>query len=102
MSYFIIIYNIEKNLLYNFIVEPKNQKAEIKEEFTSEQKIKKAVEFHLNNKYDSKMNNISLHGVSSPLNKALIKNHEFSLTLEELKKAHQLVKNQEKNIGRRL
>jgi serine/threonine-protein kinase HipA len=96
------ISHIEKNLLYNFIVEPKNQKAKIKEEFTSEQKIKKAVEFHLNNKYDSKMNNISLHGVSSPLNKALIKNHEFSLTLEELKKAHQLVKNQDKNIGRRL
>ena len=96
------INHVEKNLLYNSIVEPKNKKTETIECLTSEEKIKKAVEFHLNNKYDSKMNNISLHGLSSPLNKALIKNYEFALTLEEVKQVHQIVKNQEKNIGKKL
>lgn len=93
---------VEKNLLYNSIVEPKNKKMELKEGLTSDQKIKKAVAFHLNNKYDSKMNNISLHGITSPLNKALIKNDGFSLTIDELKQVHQLVKSQEKNIEKKL
>lgn len=96
------IKHVESNLLYKSIVEPKNIKAEIKEGLTSEQKIKKAVEFHFNNKYDSKMNNISLQGLAAPLNKALIKNYVFSLTLEELKQVHQLVISQNKTIGRKI
>ena len=93
---------IEKHLLYNEIVEQKNKKTDLKTALTSEEKIRRAVEFHLNNKYDSKINNILLYGINAPLNKALLQNHEFELTIEELKQVYQMVKDQEKSLGRKL
>lgn len=96
------INQIEKNLLYIDIIDPQNKKTAIKEELSSEEKIKKAVAFHLNNKYDSKINNISLYGINSPLNKALFLNQEFILTSEELRQVHQIVRNMKKNLGKKL
>lgn len=91
--------HIEKNLLYNSIVEPKDKKVEIKDSLTSEEKIKKAVAFHLDNKYDSKMNNISLYGVNSPLNKALSLNFKFTLSFNEIKEVHKIVNGQNKKTS---
>lgn len=96
------INHVEKHLLYNTIVGPNKLKSELIDVLTSDRKIQKAVEFHLNNNYDSKMKNISLHGVNSPLNKELNRNYEFTLTLEELKKVHDIVRNQENNIGKKM
>lgn len=91
--------HIEKNLFYNSIVEPKGKKLEIKDSLTSEEKIKKAVGFHLDNKYDSKMNNISLYGVNSPLNKALSMNFNFTLSLNEIKEVHKIINGHNKKTS---
>ena len=93
------INHIEKNLFYNSIVEPKDKKLEIKDSLTSEEKIKKAVAFHLDNKYDSKMNNISLYGVNSPLNKALSMNFNFTLSLNEIKEVHKIINGHNKKTS---
>lgn len=91
--------HIEKNLLYNSIIEPNDKKIEIKDNLTSEEKIRKAVAFHLDKKYDSKMNNISLHGVNSPLNKALSLNFSFTLSLNEIKEVHKIINTQNKKTS---
>ena len=41
------------------------------DEISSEEKIIKAINFHLNNSYPLKINNISLYGEAGSLNKAL-------------------------------
>lgn len=42
------------------------------------------------------MNNISLHGVNSPLNNALSKNFKFTLSLAEIKEVHKIINAQNK------
>ncbi len=58
--------------------------------------IKIASEFHLNNEYKGKINNISYAGIHGPLVKELEKKHGIKLNKELIEKVHKAVKNNNK------
>ena len=66
-------------------------------ELTSKEKIEIAADFHLQNKYTGKINNISNN--PKPLIDAVEKEHNFTLTEDEAKEVHQTTKGLEKGKG---
>jgi hypothetical protein len=88
---------IEKNIQYNSF-KPLKINSNFSSEISSEDKIKIATNFHLNNNYSGKINNIVFAGVDGALNKALLKNFSFRLTAEQLKICSTIIKSENKVI----
>jgi serine/threonine-protein kinase HipA len=88
---------IEQSLEYNSI-KPSLIKPNKINEISSDEKIKKSIDFHLNNNYNLKINNLILFGEEGALNKALKQNFGFVLNIKELKQVYEKVKIENKNL----
>lgn len=91
------INKIEQSLAYNSI-KPSIIKPNKVNEISSDEKVNKAIDFHLNNDYNFKINNLLLYGEAGALNKALKQNFEFVLNRKELERVYEAVKTENKNL----